>query len=93
VYFPDQDLADGAAEVESRGVLDVNNVPPWDTWVAFIHPDSHSHDSHLVAWIPPEFISLVDAGVQVNPEECVRWLDNADIELRKRLAGTLSFNR
>jgi hypothetical protein len=27
-YFPDADLSDGAAEVESRGFFDVYNTPP-----------------------------------------------------------------
>src|SRR4051794_11881850 len=33
LYFPDANLADGAAEVETRGFLDIENMPPWDTWV------------------------------------------------------------
>jgi hypothetical protein len=33
VYFPDAALADGAAEVQSRGFFDVHNTPPWDTWI------------------------------------------------------------
>jgi hypothetical protein len=86
IYFPDQELADGAAEVESRGFFDVNNAPPWDTWVAFIHHDK-SGLSHLVSWVPPEFLSLADAGIEVNPEECILWLDDADVELKKRLAA------
>jgi hypothetical protein len=33
-YFPDLNLCDGAAEAESRGYLDVENCPPWETWIA-----------------------------------------------------------
>jgi hypothetical protein len=33
IYFPNHDLACGAAEQETAGFFDVNNVPPWDTWV------------------------------------------------------------
>jgi len=32
-YFPDANLADGAAQVASEGFFDINNIPPWDTWV------------------------------------------------------------
>jgi hypothetical protein len=85
IYFPDQELADGAAEVESRGFLDVNNAPPWDTWVAFIQHEK-SAQSHLISWVPPEFLPLADAGIRVNPEECILWLDDADVDLRKQLA-------
>src|SRR5689334_7231944 len=33
VYFPDAELADGAAEAETNGFFDINDAPPWDTWV------------------------------------------------------------
>lgn len=87
IYWPDMDLADGAAEAESRGFLDVNNTPPWDTWVAFVHYPDNSEQSYLVAWVPPEFIRLADAGIQVIPEECVKWLEDSDVDLKKQVVG------
>lgn len=81
------DLADGAAEAESHGFLDVNNTPPWDTWVAFVHYPETSEDSYLLAWTPPEFVQLVDAGIEVIPEECVKWLEHSDVELRRHIIG------
>jgi len=36
VYFPNDELADGAAEVQSQGFFDIFNAPPWDTWVAMV---------------------------------------------------------
>src|SRR5262249_31379997 len=30
-YYPDTNLFDGAAEEESGGFFDVDNIPPWDT--------------------------------------------------------------
>lgn len=83
IYFPDLELADGAAELESRGFLDVNNAPPWDTWVAFIQ-HGQSNWSHLISWVPREFVPLADAGIRVNPEECILWLDEAEVDLKKR---------
>lgn len=32
-YLQDTNLCDGAAEAASEGFFDVDNVPPWDTWV------------------------------------------------------------
>src|SRR4030095_14369286 len=32
-YFPNDNLFDGFAEVQSKGFFDVNNIPPPDTWV------------------------------------------------------------
>jgi hypothetical protein len=79
VYFPDADLCDGAAELESRGFFDGNNCPPWDTWVAlFTSPaESNSFGNVLVAWVPATFEADAAAGIDVNPEECIQWLDAA----------------
>ena len=68
LYFPLENLADGAAEVASAGVLDLNNTPPWDTWVGF-------SQETLVSWIPAWLVPLVQDGVAVNPEECIRWAE------------------
>jgi hypothetical protein len=87
VYWPDLDLCDGAAEAESRGFFDVNNTPPWDTWVAFVHYPDDSDSSYLLAWVPSEFIDLADAGIRVIPEECVKWLVDSDVGLKKQIAG------
>jgi hypothetical protein len=32
LYFPDEQLADGASAEASGGYFDLDNVPPWDTW-------------------------------------------------------------
>lgn len=54
VYFPDADLADGAAEVQSLGLFDVHNVPPWDTWIALADDGADadvSYRQYVVTWI------------------------------------------
>jgi hypothetical protein len=91
VYLPDEQLADGAAEVESNGFFDVENVPPWDTWVADFHYGTDFRpwaSDVLISWVPPEFVGLADQGINVNPEECIHWLTESDApvaaELRAR---------
>jgi len=82
IYFPDADLCDGAAECESQGFLDVYNTPPWDTWVAFVSEPVEkniSYSEYLVAWVPHAFVGLAAAGILVNPEECIRWLDESRV--------------
>jgi hypothetical protein len=37
LYDPYQNLADGAAKLESKGFFNVDNEPAWDTWVSFIY--------------------------------------------------------
>jgi hypothetical protein len=83
VYFPDLDLACGAAEAESRGYFDVHNAPAWDTWVAAIQDDEGGHECpYLVSWVPAEIVPLAEGGIRVNPEQCILWLEDAPVRLR-----------
>jgi hypothetical protein len=83
VYFPDDDLADGAAEVQSRGFFDTYNAPPWDTWVAMVEDGPADRPRpYLVSWVPPELVALAQSGIDVNPERCIRWLADADVVMR-----------
>jgi len=89
IYFPEVDLSCGAAEQETEGFFDVHNVPPWDTWVTYLQEHGRNSDSfdseYLIAWVPPSFVSLVNNGIYVNPEECIRWLSDASVELVRTL--------
>ena len=87
VYFPDAELADGAAEAESQGFFDAFNTPPWDTWVTLERDDEQdsSYSVYLVSWVPPVFVDLASAGIGVNPEACILWLNDADVPLRADL--------
>lgn len=92
VYFPDADLCDGAAEVESGGFFDVFNAPPWDTWVAFAADradgtrwDSNSYANYLIAYVPPVFLEKCAAGIMVNPEGCIAWLEDTEVAFKDLL--------
>jgi hypothetical protein len=89
-YEPDRNLSCGAAEGMTGGFFDVRNVPPWDTWVAYLYEVGGKE--YLVAWIPPAFIELVAGGISVNPEECIWWVDESRTALSKLLqaCGMLS---
>ena len=90
VYFPDADLCDGAAEVESGGFFDVYNTPPWDTWIAFFQDAKQPQDAYvryLIAWVPPQLEELVGRGIEVNPEQCIAWLEDTNCAMRDVLAG------
>lgn len=65
-YAPDDNLCDGAAQYSSKGFFDVDNIPPWDTWICFIEP-------YLISWVPPRLLDLAGIGVDVNPEQCILW--------------------
>ena len=66
LYSPDENLFDGAAMVASNGFFDVDNIPPWDTWVCFV-------GRYLVSWVPPQLLELANSGIEVNPEGCILW--------------------
>jgi hypothetical protein len=94
-YFPSDNLADGWAETQSKGFFDVDNIPPYDTWVWMVrnvtrreyedHTTGEIEANYLVAWVPPDFIELAEAGIEANPEGCIMWLDELDDDFVRSL--------
>jgi hypothetical protein len=85
VYFPDAELSDGAAELETDGFFDVYNTPPWDTWIGFFQDQADpewSYANYLIAWAPPTLIGVVERGIRVNPEDCIKWLNESTVGIR-----------
>jgi hypothetical protein len=72
LYAPDENLFDGAAQYTSKGFFDVNNIPPWDTWVCF-------YENYLVSWVPPRLVELANEGIDVNPEGCILWAPETEL--------------
>lgn len=111
LYAPDETLSDGAAYVSSGGFFDGDNVPPWDTWVAYIKDTAtdpqHGHPwflgayqdyqkithepmqlTYVVCWVPPSLLEVAEAGIDVNPEECIVWLSDRDTMFTRALQET-----
>jgi hypothetical protein len=90
-YEPELNIYDGAAENASRGFFDVDNMPPWDLWLVYVIEQGPQPHTYLLAWVPPECLELATAGIEVNPEQCIRWADDVDAEFvhRLRAAGKL----
>lgn len=65
-YAPEENLCDGAAQYSSKGFFDVDNTPPWDTWICFVEP-------YVISWVPPLLVDLANSGIDVNPEQCILW--------------------
>jgi hypothetical protein len=83
-YNPDFNLACGTSEYETDGYFDVDNTPPWDTWVALLDvPNAQHFETSLIAWVPPVFVSLVQAGIKLIAERCVMWLDECPASLQR----------
>ena len=81
LYAAEDNLADGAAEYVSMGFFDVDNVPPWDTWIAV-------YGKYLVSWVPTQLFRFVQEGLDVNPEQCILWADDASLS-REPIAAVL----
>jgi hypothetical protein len=78
----DANLQDGAAFYASDRFFDWDNIPPWDTWFAYL-PEQFLHEipsGILLSWIPREFLPLVEEGIYVNPESCIFWLDDKVVQ-------------
>jgi hypothetical protein len=78
LYFPDEQLADGAAAEASGGYFDLDNAPPWDTWMWI--EDAPPHPGAGFTWwiatfVPPALIGCAERGRRVNPEQCLQWAD------------------
>jgi hypothetical protein len=67
-YEPDYNVSDGAAQDITQGYFDLNDTPPWDTWVCFIQPS-------LISYVPEPLVSLAQSGIDVNPVDCIGWID------------------
>jgi hypothetical protein len=68
LYEPQETVSDGAAEASSNGFFDVEDAPPWDTWLA-------CSEGAIVSWVPEHLISRAQAGIDANPVDCIRWLN------------------
>lgn len=75
-YLSDENLFDGAAEQASQGFFNVQNLPPWDTWLGFrqMTGGPRGASGTLFAWVPDWCLALADAGIHANPEECIGWV-------------------
>ncbi|HEX5682776.1 MAG TPA: hypothetical protein VFY73_01975 [Ideonella sp.] len=89
VYFPDENLCDGYAELVSNGFFDIDNVPAHDTWVSYFEENrlSPSARRHLLCYVPLAAIDAASEGIDGNPEQCIDWLDLAGVSIRQRVEG------
>ncbi len=68
-YEYDANVEGGAAAYESKGFFDDESAPPWDTWVCY-------RGDSMVAYVPRILCGLAQHGIEVDPVECVRWVDS-----------------
>ena len=68
LYFPGENVSDGASRFASNGFFDAYDCPPWDLWLRYSYRT-------LIIWVPEVLFPLAQAGIDANPVECIRWAD------------------
>ena len=71
----------GGARDASEGYFDGRDIPPWDTWVAWIEELDRQY---LVCWVPPEAMAVAAAGIGV-AEGSLAWLAASENPVLGRL--------
>lgn len=66
-------MGEGFSESEPVGFIDGNDCPPIDTWFYTINEKSLRI---LYAWIPSQFVNLVEKGIEVNMLNTFNWIEN-----------------
>jgi hypothetical protein len=77
VCHVNESISSGESEAETAGFFDVNDRPPWDTWIWQLR-GSEEEAVTLVSWVPRDLEEVVGQGIAVNPYACISWLTDAD---------------
>jgi hypothetical protein len=81
VYGIDENVWDCTSESESEGFFDAEDTPPWDTWIdvqreapwTCAGTAPRRPGDFLLAWVPSAMIPVAEAGIDVNPVDCIFW--------------------
>lgn len=94
LYDPCGTDSSGGSWATSSGLFDVEDAPPWDCWIAFVHqefkrlpewPQLSTKWESVVSWIPPSLVAVADEGIWANPMYCVQWADETDLPITRLL--------
>lgn len=78
VFNPLRSLVCGGSEANSEGFFNMNDTPPWDTWLMYIDERNakgvnDQWSTYLLSWVPHSYIDLADDGIETNPAGCIDW--------------------
>jgi hypothetical protein len=60
VWERDSTIDDGVGEAVIGGYLDEGDMPPWDTWIAYVDGAGRKPTAgYLVSWVPGPFVAAV----------------------------------
>ena len=67
-------LFDGACSAITRGFLDEDGMPGWDTWARIVSFDESRTTHGLLCWVPDILLGLLDDAMRIDPARCMTWL-------------------
>jgi hypothetical protein len=95
LYNPDLSLSDGGAEAYSDGFFDAEDTPPWDCWAWMASeevcghtidlPDRNEWCCYLLAWIPPQLVTLAERGIEASIGGSLAWAADVEAPFLRRL--------
>jgi hypothetical protein len=81
IYLPRGAGSGGKAQQATQGYFDARDIPPWDTWIAWVE---EADREYLISWLPPEAGELGSAGIAV-AEQSLAWLASQPNPILDRL--------
>ena len=70
-------VSSGESEVATSGFFDIDDRPPWDTWIWNVPRTKESGEATLLSWVPLSLVQIVNRGIETNPYGCIYWLADA----------------
>jgi hypothetical protein len=69
---------DGAVSAETQGFFDDEDLPPWDTWIAYTerHGAGEAGENVLVSWMPESYRQLAERAIAVHMCNAYAWLES-----------------
>lgn len=80
-------LFDGAVVPETRGFIDKDYIPAWDTWLSIVGIQTDYGTHGLLCWIPESMADAVDWAIRIDPASCLAWCKASDQLLQHRSWG------
>ena len=81
----DTTIDDGVGEAETKGYLNASDMPPWDTWVAYVDRASPEVGNCLVSWVPAPFVAAVARAIEANAYGALYWLRDSQRSIGQTL--------
>lgn len=75
--YPADSTLDGGAEFYSQGLVDIWEIPAWDTWVSLgdlEFSEFRAYEDCVISWIPESVYSLFYSGKAVGLEDNLDWI-------------------